>query len=104
MIAEDKLKTDLASLQRAYALVFGRASDERDTAVAIVLRDLATEGFAHHSTFDPDPRVHARNEGRRDIWLRIQELRNISTDELWGRLRKQFNYVPPPVDDDEDYA
>ncbi len=104
MIAEDKLKTDLGALQRAYALVFGRTSEERDTAVAIVLRDLATEGFAHHSTFDPDPRTHARNEGRRDIWLRIQELRNISTDELWGRLRRQVGYQQPALDDDEDYA
>ena len=88
------LQADLQSLQRAYALVFGRTTDERDTAVAVVLRDLAEVCHAHHSTFDADARVHARLEGRRDVWLRIQELRNIPNEELWGRLRKQVQYQP----------
>lgn len=48
-----------------------------------VLVDL--EGFcrARQSTFNPDPRVHALMEGRREVWLRIQEHLGLSEDDLW---------------------
>lgn len=97
----DRLKADLQSLQRSYALVFGR-NPERDTAVALVLRDLATEGYAHHSTFDADPRVHAYREGRRYMWLHIQELLAIPHEEIWGRYRRQLEFQRPASPDEEE--
>lgn len=96
-----RLKADLQTLQRAYAMVFGREG-ERGEAVAIVMRDLALEGHAHHSTFDPDGRIHARREGRRDMWLHIQELLNIPHQELWGRYRKQLEFQQPAAPADEE--
>ena len=99
----DKLKTDIQELQRATALVFGRGVPERETAVAIFLRHFAMEGFAHHSTFDPDPRVHAFNEGKRHMWLILEELRHMTTEEIWDRYRRRLEIrrEPPAVEENE---
>lgn len=78
--------------RRAYALVFSRGP-EVTTAVATVLRDLANECFAFHTTFDADPRIHARREGRRDVWLHIQEMLQVPNDEAWARYRQQFEPI-----------
>lgn len=82
-------RQELQHLQRAYTLVFGRTEPERDTAVSIVLRDLATICFAHEPAWDADARRHAYHEGRRSVWLHIQRLRNISNEELWSDLRRK---------------
>jgi hypothetical protein len=42
-----------------------------------VLKDLARFCRASTSTFDPDARVHAFREGRREVWLRIQTMLNL---------------------------
>lgn len=44
-----------------------------------VLADLRDYCFAEKSTFDPDPHIMARREGRRDVWLRI--VRYLNLDE-----------------------
>lgn len=47
--------------------------------------ELAGEGFLSKSTFDPDARIHAKNEGRREIALWI--LRGLKLDNArLGRL------------------
>jgi hypothetical protein len=51
----------------------------------IVLADLARFCRAFHSTFNPDPRVHALLEGRREVWQRITDNLNLTQDELWKR-------------------
>jgi len=38
---------------------------------------------AHESTFAADPRAHAVLEGRREVWLRIQNHLNMETEQLW---------------------
>lgn len=62
--------------QSAYRSVFsGRAGD-------IVLADLAVFCRATTSTFHADPRVHAVAEGRREVWLRIQNQLHLSDEQL----------------------
>lgn len=48
-----------------------------------VLIDLAKFCRANEPTFDPDPRIHALLEGRREVWLRIQQHLNLSSDQLY---------------------
>jgi hypothetical protein len=63
----------------AYNQVFHRKSPHAQT----VLRDLARFCRAHHTTFLPDPRAHAVLEGRREVWLKIQEYLQMTPDELY---------------------
>lgn len=42
-----------------------------------VLADLRDFCFAEKTSFDPDPHIAARREGRRDVWLRIQRYLNL---------------------------
>ena len=50
----------------------------------IVLKDLARFCRAHDSTFDPDARLHALAEGRREVWLRIASHLRLTPDQLWA--------------------
>lgn len=48
-----------------------------------VLADLATFCRANESAFHPDPRIHAVLEGRREVFLRIQQHLKLSDEELF---------------------
>lgn len=48
-----------------------------------VLKDLARFCRADVSTFHPDARLHAVAEGRREVWLRIQQQLRLSDEQLW---------------------
>lgn len=48
-----------------------------------VLADLATFCRANESTFHPDPRIHAVLEGRREVWLRLQNHLKLTDEELF---------------------
>lgn len=48
-----------------------------------VLIDLAKFCRANKTTFDPDPRVHAALEGRREVWLRITQHLGFSAEQLF---------------------
>lgn len=50
----------------------------------IVLKDLAEFCRANASCFDPDPRIHAVAEGRREVWLRIQSHLNLTAEDLYA--------------------
>jgi len=52
---------------------------------ADVLKDLEKFCHANVSTFHQDARMHAVLEGRREVWLRIQDHLRLSPDELWDR-------------------
>lgn len=54
-----------------------------DSAQA-VLEDLAKFCRADRSCFDADPRLHAVAEGRREVWLRIQQHLHLSPEELFA--------------------
>lgn len=74
----DKLRVALGDRRYAYQTTFkGPLAD-------VVLRDLARFCRAHESTFHVDPRAHAVAEGRREVWLRIQNHLKLTPDELWA--------------------
>lgn len=64
-----------------------------------VLRDLAVFCRAGRSTYHFDPRIHARLEGRRDVWLRIQQHVQLSEDELFTLLSGES--LPVTVEEDD---
>lgn len=74
-------------LEQIRAFVFGRRAAYVRTfnspGAQPVLEDLARFCRAAESTFDPDPRVAAVLEGRREVWLRIQQHLRLSPDELF---------------------
>jgi hypothetical protein len=51
-----------------------------------VLADLAKFCRANESTFHPDPRVEARLDGRREVWLRISQHLNLTDEQLFDLL------------------
>ena len=76
---QQKVKDKLMSRRQAYVSVFkGPVAED-------VLADLAVFCRAEQSTFELDPRVHALQEGRREVWLRIQDHVALSPDELFAK-------------------
>ena len=65
-------------IQRAYHMVFGSPDGK------VVVADLIAFCFGRKSTFDPDARVHARNEGRREVLMRIGEFTNLTMEEIYA--------------------
>lgn len=49
-----------------------------------VLIDLARFCRANETCFHPDPRLHAVAEGRREVWLRVQQHLSLTTEELYA--------------------
>lgn len=74
----EKLKDNLRDRQRAYQVTF---SNEAGKAI---LRDLAKFCRAHQPTFHADPRVHAALDGRREVWLRIEQHLKLSDEDIWN--------------------
>lgn len=75
----------ISGRKRAYLLVFG------NPAGSIVLKDLAKFCRAHETCFQTDPRLHAVAEGRREVWLRIQQHLKLNEDQLvalWGQKQE----------------
>lgn len=52
-----------------------------------VLEDLANFCRAHQSTFHENPAVANRLDGRREVWLRIQQHLNLTDAQLWQLFR-----------------
>lgn len=73
-----KIFDRLREKKKAYQLTFGTPSGE------IVLDDLVEFCRGTESCFDPDPRVHAAYEGRREVLLRIQQMMNIPSQDLFA--------------------
>ena len=71
------VKTFLRSRRQAYITVFAGPAGEA------VLKDLARFCRANRSTFNPDPYLAARLDGRRECWLRIMEHVNLTEDQLY---------------------
>jgi len=79
-------------VQKQRQFLKGRAQAYRVTfnpegvQTRLVLMDLAKFCRAGDSTFHTDARVSALMEGRREVWLRIQQHLQLTDDELWGLL------------------
>lgn len=67
----------LSRRKMAYVAIFNGPQGET------VLADLAKFCRATETTFHTDPRAHAVLEGRREVWLRIQQNLNLTPDQLW---------------------
>ena len=74
-----QLKDYFTGRVRAYRMVF----DPKNQYTETVLKDLAQFCRAHEPTFHADPRIHAVMEGRREVWLRIQQNLNLSIEEVY---------------------
>lgn len=74
------------SVQKLLEFMRGRKRDYTHTFLSQagqrVLQDLADFCRADETCFDPDPRVHAAKEGRREVWLRIQQHLNLTATQL----------------------
>lgn len=55
----------------------------------MVLKDLAKFCRAFDTTFHENERAHALIEGRREVWLRIQNHLNMTPDELWQKYGRK---------------
>lgn len=73
--------------RRAYNLTFRSIEGQN------MLIDLAQFCRANQTCFDPDPRIHAALEGRREVWLRIQQHLNLTSEELFA-LYNGRNFQP----------
>lgn len=78
----------LRGRKQAYQITFGTSAGQR------VLSDLAVFCRANDTCFDPDPRLHAVAEGRREVWLRIQRHLNLSSEELFVLTGGQTIFKP----------
>jgi hypothetical protein len=75
-----ELMGHLFNRKLSYKRVFNKESQDTKTVIA----DLAKFCRANQSTFHTDERTHALLEGRREVWLRIQQHLNMSEEELWA--------------------
>lgn len=66
--------------KQAYSIVFG--SQDVQSERSVVWDDLARFCRDRQSCFDPDPRIHAALEGRREVFLRIRDYVELSVEEL----------------------
>jgi len=57
----------------------------------VVLADLAKFCRATEPTFHPDPRVSAQLDGRREVFLRIQQHLRLTDDQLWKLYGERLN-------------
>jgi len=73
----DKARRFLSRRRRAYQTVFLSPVGEE------VIADLARFCRATGSTFHPDARVSAQLDGRREVFLRIQQHLRLTDDQLW---------------------
>lgn len=83
----EQIKRFLKGRAGSYRRVFNKES--RDSQA--VLSDLAKFCRASKSTAHIDPHMAARLDGRREVFLRIAEHLNMSTEELYQRYNGKEN-------------
>ncbi|MEA3053553.1 MAG: hypothetical protein QOG72_2456 [Sphingomonadales bacterium] len=86
---EEKLRQTAVNMLRRMAILRARSyravfapggAVDRDRE--IVLADLRDFAFANKSTFDADPMIAARRQGRREMWLRISQHLNLDEERV----------------------
>lgn len=81
--AERRVRFIISERKKAYTSIFNNVN------AADVLADLDEFCRMDESTFNPDPRIHALLEGRREVALRIRHYLTRTEDELFAiTLRK----------------
>lgn len=81
----EKARNFVFRRQFAYKSIFKK----EDILAQEVLKDLANFCRANESTFSPDDRIHAVLEGRREVFLRIENHLNLSSEDLWKKYSKK---------------
>jgi hypothetical protein len=72
-----KAKAFLSGRRHAYQVTFDGPEGRK------VLLDLARFCRAHESTFHENERLSNQLDGRREVWLRIQQHMNMTDEDLW---------------------
>jgi hypothetical protein len=91
-IAEkSQLLREAQELTQAYASVF----DNKSPAVQLVIKDLMRFCRARKSTFHIDPRAHALMEGRREVWLRIDQYSTTMPEDIVSETTQPMNKEIP---------
>ena len=85
----------MRSRKQAYQLTFSTPHGSQ------MLTDLAKFCRANQSCWDPDPRVHAVLEGRREVFLRIASHLNLNHEQL-NQLYGGYQYTAPQTATDEE--
>ncbi len=80
MSLKDEAKSVLSNRALSYQRVFLKKGVDTDR----VLVDLAKFCRAHESTFHIDHSASDRLDGRREVWLRIQQHLRLTDDQLWS--------------------
>lgn len=78
----DQAKDFLFRRRNAYCKVFLQMDGQPAPYAEEVLADLARFCRANQTCFHEDPRVNAALEGRREVWLRLQQHLRLSEDQL----------------------
>jgi hypothetical protein len=84
----DQIRTALGDRQVAYRRAFRCPPGEE------VLADLARFCRATETTMHADARMQANAEGRREVWLHIQEHLQLTEEELWKLCKPRGVYAP----------
>lgn len=92
----ERLLHDTEQLKTAYQIVFGDGP-----AGQAVLADLGRFCRADEPCWSEDQRHHARLEGRREVWLRIQNELKLPSEELLQR-RVGEAYVVMRIEPEEE--
>lgn len=82
-VVVQEAKSILATRQQAYRQTFSSPVGQ------LVLSDLAKYCRAGRSTFHPNSRVSAFQEGRKDVFEKIAKYMNLTTDELYESIRRE---------------
>ena len=77
-------KLDLRNFFRKRRLAYNAVFSKDNQHTKYVLMDLANFCRAHKSTFNEDQRVQSNLDGRREVWLRIQENLGLNIDEIYA--------------------
>lgn len=80
------IKEKIADFRRSLngtAFAYNRVFDKASVHTETVLKDLAKFCRAHTTTYHPDARIHAVLEGRREVWLKIQEQLQMTEEEIY---------------------
>lgn len=95
--AAEKLFHDTGQLKQAYQMAFAGASGQA------VLDDLARFCRANEPCWSEDQRHHARLEGRREVYLRIQNQLKLPVEELLQRrVGQDYTVVKLPAEDENE--
>lgn len=95
-------KSELRQFYHERAIAYGRTFDDKSPYVVTILEDLAKFCCVHQTTYSKD--IGAREmfilEGRRQVWLRLQEFMKLNADQLLEKYARPVNVDPQPKENE----